>query len=204
MDEPSGGKPALVRNAGWRRATGRYIHFLDDDDLVVDGAYAALAGALDANARAGVAFGGVEPFGDDPAYLRHNQALFADSARRARASQRLRSRRYLLANMMFCNPCLTCSACMIRREGVVALGGFDPDTCPYEDADFYIRAIRRFGQVFVDRVVLRYRTGHSSLMTAVPASRGPEAYRTIYRKYREENGSLEFMALKLMGRVFLR
>src|SRR6185503_3195756 len=36
MERPSGGRLALVRNAGWRRATGRYVHFLDDDDLMAD------------------------------------------------------------------------------------------------------------------------------------------------------------------------
>jgi glycosyltransferase involved in cell wall biosynthesis len=32
--EPSGGRPALVRNDGARIARGRYLYFLDDDDLL--------------------------------------------------------------------------------------------------------------------------------------------------------------------------
>src|ERR1700727_1098022 len=36
-DPPSGGKPAQVRNLGVQRAEGRFIHFLDDDDLVGEG-----------------------------------------------------------------------------------------------------------------------------------------------------------------------
>lgn len=31
--EPSSGRPALVRNEGGRLAQGRYLYFLDDDDL---------------------------------------------------------------------------------------------------------------------------------------------------------------------------
>src|SRR5262249_9697815 len=35
---PSGGSPALVRNDGWPRTSGRFVHFLDDDDRVAPGA----------------------------------------------------------------------------------------------------------------------------------------------------------------------
>src|SRR5271170_3403582 len=31
---PSGGRPALVRNEGSRLARGRFLHFLDDDDVL--------------------------------------------------------------------------------------------------------------------------------------------------------------------------
>src|SRR5262245_31581018 len=62
---PSGGKPALVRNDGIALAQGRYLHFLDDDDRLANGALVALAEALDRRRRKGVAVGVVEPFGDD-------------------------------------------------------------------------------------------------------------------------------------------
>src|SRR5271168_4372586 len=43
---PTGGFPSVVRNLAWPRATGTYIHFLDDDDLVPDGYYAVAKAAL--------------------------------------------------------------------------------------------------------------------------------------------------------------
>src|SRR5689334_18634409 len=37
-DPPSKGRPAVVRNYGATLAKGRYVHFLDDDDMLAEGA----------------------------------------------------------------------------------------------------------------------------------------------------------------------
>src|SRR4051812_6402188 len=46
---PSGGNPGAVRNEGWPLASGRFVHFLDDDDRMAQGALKALTAALDAH-----------------------------------------------------------------------------------------------------------------------------------------------------------
>jgi len=204
MRPPSGGRPSLVRNAGWQLAHGRYLHFLDDDDRVAAGAYASLTGALDANPDAGLAYGRVEPFGEDAEYLRHNERLFAKSAQGARLAQRLRSRALLVASLLFGPVVLGTSACLIRRSCVEELGGFDGSINPFEEADFFVRAVRRFGAVFIDRVAMHYRTGHASLMRQLRGGEGAHSYRQIYRKYEAEHGRLELLALKLLARGVLR
>ena len=44
--EPTGGFPSVVRNLGWPLAHGAFVHFLDDDDLVPEGHYAAVKAAF--------------------------------------------------------------------------------------------------------------------------------------------------------------
>ncbi len=151
-----------------------------------------------------MAFGRIEPFGDDPADLRHNRRVFAEARRRARLSAGLRSWRVLLASMLFCNPVLNCSACMIRREHVGAIGGFDPDCAPFEDREFYVSAIRRFGWRYIDRTVVHYRTGAPSLMTTLRATEAADVFRKIYRKYEAQHGRSELLTLKILGRAVLR
>ena len=75
--EPTGGFPSVVRNLGWPLARGRFVHFLDDDDLVPEGHYAAAIAAFEAHPGVGVVFGRIEPFGDAPeTQMRHERAFF--------------------------------------------------------------------------------------------------------------------------------
>lgn len=199
-EHPSGGKPALVRNDGARLARGRYLHFLDDDDRLADGALAALAGALDARPDVGVAVGWVVPFGDDPAWLADKRAYFEKAAR---IGAEIRSSIALVAQILFRGTVMVNSACMIRRELFSALGGYDASIPVYEDVDFYMRAIRRYHHVYVPRPVLHYRTGAPSLMTDLNGDNAQveSSYAIIYRKYEAEHGALEFNGLKLFAKA---
>src|SRR5271155_2124124 len=51
---PTGGRPSVVRNLGWPLAGGSFVHFLDDDDIVEDGHYAAVKSAFEAHPGVGL------------------------------------------------------------------------------------------------------------------------------------------------------
>jgi GT2 family glycosyltransferase len=201
--EPSGGRPALVRNEGARAAKGRYVHFLDDDDMLEPGALSALSTALDADPKAGMAFGVIVPFGLDEVKLRHHQKFFAEARRIAR---RLRGARQLSASLLFCPTVLVNSACMARREAFVAVGGFDAEIPVCEDADLWARIAHATGFVFLDRPIVRYRTGAASLMhnLAENDEKMSQSYRRIQNKYRETHGMLQYLAMKIWARATLR
>lgn len=195
---PSGGRPAAVRNDGMCLARGRYFVFLDDDDRLADGALAAFVGALDGDGRAGVAFGVIEPFSDDAQSLAWERAYFALAAARLRAC---RTRFDLVACLLFKDAPIANSACMVRAEHARAVGGYDLRVAHCEDADFYARAAREFGFVFVDRIVVYKRSGRSSLLHDVIGGRRglAEPYRIIHESYKSSRGRLEFYALKALG-----
>jgi GT2 family glycosyltransferase len=203
---PSGGRPAVVRNEGFRLSRGRFVHFLDDDDVLEDGALAALVDALDRRPSAGMAFGAVVPFGENEAILRDEQRYFLEAARSAKG---LVHPLHLAAQLLFRNTVLVNSACLARRDAFEAVGGYDAEVTINEDVELWLRVARSTGFAYVDRPVVRYRTGASSLMRdtltasdgAQPKFRG--AYARMYEKYRREYGSLEFYALKLLARTLL-
>jgi len=65
--EPSNGRPAHARNDGAAGAQGRYLYFLDDDDILEQGTLATLSAALDAALRqvwhsGGYAFGAMRGY----------------------------------------------------------------------------------------------------------------------------------------------
>lgn len=193
---PTNGRPAVVRNRGLRLARGTYVHFLDDDDALEPGALALLVDALEHAPAIGVAIGLVRPVGDDPVALEHERAYFADAARRLRATH---GRFTFVARLLFSLAPVVCSACIIRRELALAIGGFAEDIRRVQDGEFYMRAVRERGFVLVDQPVIRYTTSATSLIHAPNV--GPlllDSYRTMYRHYRERRGTTEFVALRLL------
>ncbi len=196
---PSGGRPALVRNEGYQHSRGRYIHFLDDDDRIAPGALQALVDALDNNNQAGMAFGWVVPFGDDPVVLENKTEWFSRAADIARSAM---TRYQIVSTILFKGALLVNSACMIRRRYFEALGGYDPTIVYYQDVDFWMRCIRRYGYVFVDQPILQYRTGADSRIHNLQENWKPveDSYAVIHRKYRAHHGLFEYAALQFYSR----
>jgi GT2 family glycosyltransferase len=207
---PTGGVPSVVRNIGWPMAKGAFVHFLDDDDIVAEGHYAAIKAAFAANPAIGLVFGRIEPFGSGPAeQLDQERQYFADAARKAASSDRFGPRFAFTARMLFDKALLVCSSSVIRRDCVARLGGFDPSIHLMEDADFHVRAIRECGVLFLDRTAIRYRVGSPSLMhsphpTAAQKQGERLGHRQMHEKYRREHGALEFYALALFTRTILK
>jgi glycosyltransferase involved in cell wall biosynthesis len=207
---PTGGIPSVVRNIGWPMANGSFVHFLDDDDIVADGHYAAVKAAFAANPAIGLVFGRIEPFGSGPAaQLDQERRYFADAARKAASSGRFGSRFAFTGRMLFDKALLVCSSSAIRRECVARLGGFDPSIRLMEDAEFHVRAMRECGAHFLDRTAIRYRVGSPSLMHSPHPTEAQKqgerlGHRQMHMKYRREHGALEFYALALFTRTILK
>jgi glycosyltransferase involved in cell wall biosynthesis len=208
--DPSGGMPSVVRNIGWPMANGTFVHFLDDDDIVADGYYAAVKDAFSANPTVGMVFGEIEPFGSCPdAQLENEREYFADAARKAALSSRFGSRFAFAGRMLFYKTLLVCSSSVVRRECVAQLEGFDASIRLLEDAEFHVRVMREYGTVFLNRTAIRYRISNPSLMHSVNCTEDQRkaeflGHRRKQAKYRQKYGAFEFYALALFTRTILK
>ncbi len=197
---PSNGRPAIVRNDAWPDARGRYVHFLDDDDVVMPGAYLAHVEALEANSSRWMSFGRIEPFGADPAAVQREAIFWREGAERARRAARL-GQFALVATLLFDGAVLQSSACMVRKSVLREIGGFDTLMPLQEDTEMHARGTRLRGCVFIDRPVVRYCVSSTSLMRSGDTqSLLQESYARMHRKYQERYGFAEFMAMKLFVR----
>jgi glycosyltransferase involved in cell wall biosynthesis len=208
--QPSGGFPSRVRNLAWPHARGNFVHFLDDDDIVPQGHYAAVKAVFSEQPNIGVVFCRIEPFGScSSEQLEHEKGYFAEASRLATICQRLGPKTAFVACLMFRWAIVVCGAGILRRDCLARLGGFDPELRLREDVDFYARAMRRFGVCFLDQVGLMYRIGspslmHSPNMTELDVRQLREAQLRTNTKYQQDWGILEFYALKLFARTVLK
>ena len=202
-EQPSGGRPALVRNEGATHARGEFIYFLDDDDLMETGALATMVAALRARPDAGMVFGVISPFGENPQVLQQQQAYFQEARRIA---LRMRSARQFQACLTYSPPVMVCSACLGRRAAFEACGGFDPTIPVCEDGDMWARLVGMTGFVFIDQVVVRYRTGAASLMHNLKPNDAKlgDSYRIIQGNFKRRVGAFQALAWKVWVRLYLR
>jgi glycosyltransferase involved in cell wall biosynthesis len=207
---PTGGVPSVVRNLGWPSAKGKFVHFLDDDDVVPDGHYSVVKAAFETRPEVGLIFGRIEPFGNcSEMQLQHERRYFYEAARRASACGRFGTRFAFTSRMLFDRAMLVCSAGIMRRESVERINGFDPEIRLLEDADFYARLMRECGASYLDGVALRYRIGSPSLMHS-PAPSTAQLHqqhrgrRRMQLKYLKERGILEFCLLAILARTVLK
>lgn len=207
---PTGGVPSVVRNLAWPSARGKLVHFLDDDDLVPEGHYAAVKAEFEENPNVGLIFGRVEPFGScSSAQLAHEREYFARAARNARRCGRFGSKAGFVGRTLFGPAMLVCSAGIVQRRCVVEVDGFDPNIALYEDTDFFLRVMRACGAKFTDRVTLHYRIGNPSLLHSPDPRPGQKAQelagrQRIWQNYRQNHGPMEFFALAGFARTMLR
>jgi glycosyltransferase involved in cell wall biosynthesis len=225
---PTGGSPATVRNLGLSHALqnqirGEFVHFLDDDDVVPTGLYRAAKEIFLKHPSVGVLFGRIDPFGDpskEP-QLTQERRFCAEAAHRALGCYRLGRKwpikshtdalvRFLLTTqMMFDRSLLVCSSALLRHECIEHISGFDPNIRLCEDSEFYARAFRRCGPLFVDQPFVHFRISGHSLMHTTEMSTSARAeeelavidgIRRKQAKLRKELG-LWFFAWKAFARL---
>ena len=201
---PTGGKPAVVRNIGLHLAQGEIIHFLDDDDLVAPGYYQAALAAFAAAPNIGLVFGVITPFGDDAETVASERRYFAKVRSIARFCKMFGSRWGFAASQLFASTLLVCSAGLVRREHAMAVGGFNETMPLIEDVDFAMRVMRHGGARFLDRPAISYRIGPSLMRQANPRPLILQSSRIMHRRYIDEHGRLEYLALKILGKGALR
>ena len=159
-----------ARNAGLREATGAFVLFLDDDDLLIDGGVTALREALHAHPTwIGVA-GTVTRFDDAGEYRADSYGAAGE----------------LLSPLRLLRQTITTPGAVLLRAGAVRqLGGFDETTVPVEDFDLWLRMAATAPLAGVSTPVLRYRVHPAAMSANVPrmAARALAIFRWHARAY---------------------
>jgi glycosyltransferase involved in cell wall biosynthesis len=138
LSQPRSGA-ARARNHGAGLATGRYLAFLDADDVWTPDALARLLAVLEADPAIGMAFGKMEQFMSPELPVDSRQFKFAPEPAQARM----------------------CGTVLMRREVFAEVGELSADLASGEFIDWLARA-QHLGveTAAVDALVLRRRLHH--------------------------------------------
>ena len=187
-----------ARNVGIRAARGRYLSFLDSDDLWLREKLEAQVSFLDANPHYAVCY-------TDEVWIRRGRRVNPKEIHRK------------FSGWIFdrCLPLciISPSSAMMRREVIDTVGGFDEDLPVCEDYDLWLRIASRFPIFFLDEKMIIKRGGHADQLSN--RSWGNDRYRVLALEKQlsrkdlsphERRATLEMMERKslILARGFLK
>lgn len=160
IDEPrlkvfsylNGGLP-VARNRGINHATGKYITFIDADDLWTPEKLADQLAALQQHPEAGVAYSWTAFIDENSEFLYAWEPIYYQGD--------------VYPKLLLRNFISSGSNLLVRREFIAAAGKFDPELKSAEDWDYYIRLAALCQFVLVPKYQILYRRSSGSMTSKV-------------------------------------
>ena len=148
-------RQSAARNLAAAQATGKYLAFLDHDDIWFPSHLEKLVAPLEADAWVGWTYSDIDEIDSNGAQVsQHTLRSHNPHVQHPKTD---------LLNMLSSDMFIFPSASVVRRQAFAAVGGFDERLSGYEDDDLFLRLFRAgWLNVFLPESLTRYRRHPSS------------------------------------------
>ena len=140
---------AAARNAAIKLAKGRYIAFLDDDDLWLPNKLEKQIACLESHPNIGLVYSDMFCFDEN--------GTFPDTWSQVNPTPPVQE-----LWILFVRNFIPIPSVVVRRECLDAVGEFDSTTVPCEDYDMWLRIIEKFPVYFLNEPLVHYRRSPDS------------------------------------------
>jgi glycosyltransferase involved in cell wall biosynthesis len=141
---------SAARNLAVSMASGKYLAFLDHDDIWYPHHLQRLVAPMEADARVGWAYSDIDEIDSKGGLISLNVLRQLNPA--------VEHPKTNIFNMLGADMFIFPSASVVRRDAFLAVGGFDERLSGYEDDDLFLRLFRAgWHDVFIPEALIRYR-----------------------------------------------
>ena len=186
---------AAARNKGVKNSCGKYLAFLDDDDLFEPRKLEIQVPILENNPNTGFVYSDCYEFDmDNPSELRLNLAVGRDKA----SSE--------FSKLFFINPNVRIPTVLIRRQCFKNVGLFDEDLAQHEDGDLLLRIALQWKVNFSNypSARVRYHTDRMSQNRIQMNKAIIKSTKKILASYPEFKNSLGVNADNKLAEIYFR
>jgi glycosyltransferase involved in cell wall biosynthesis len=183
---PNAGQ-ATSRNRGVSQAVGKYIAFLDADDLWTADKLDAQLQTLQANPQAAVAYSWTNCIDESSQFLRRGSYITAIGD--------------VYAKLLLINFLENGSNPLIRAEALAEVGEFDASLTPAEDWDMWLRLAAHYQFVVVPSPQVLYRVSANSSSSNISKLEA-SCLQVIERAFRDAPESLEHLKNLSLGNLY--
>ncbi len=148
-------RQSAARNLAARHARGKYLAYIDHDDIWYPHHLERLVGPMEADIRLGWAYSDIDEIDADGKLISLNVLRTLNAF--------VQHPKTDIFNMLGADMFIFPSAAVARREAVLAVGGFDERLSGYEDDDLFLRMFRAgWLNHYSPELLVRYRRHPSS------------------------------------------
>jgi glycosyltransferase involved in cell wall biosynthesis len=156
ISQPNSGV-ARARNNGFSRSTAPYVALLDSDDVWRPDRLREQVALLERHPEVGLVFGDMTIFDGDFHVLQEG-VLRATPGYAQIGREPLGGDAFLLdatvGQILMRDNFISPSTVLLRREAIVRAGGFDEAFVSAEDLEFFLRVLRRWRAIVVERSIV--------------------------------------------------